>query len=113
MKNTKTTKGKVITFVIAAALVLSLGTASAFAAASASRVNPANLHESVAEDGTVMARIYVNMDENGDPIDLTDAELQEMYDLVQFRDENGNVIPPAPVGEGEKDGLIIISNYTP
>ena len=86
MKNTKTIKGKVITLIIVAALVLSIGTISAFAAASASRIDPARL--TITESG---ARIYNNMDEHG-AIDLTDAELQELYDLMKIRDENGNVI---------------------
>ena len=40
MKNTKTSKRKVISFIIAAALVLSLGTVGALAAANASQSNP-------------------------------------------------------------------------
>jgi hypothetical protein len=106
-------KRKIITLVVVAALVLSIGTFSAYAAASASRINPANLHESVDEDGNVVARIYVNVDENGEPIDLTDDELQEMIELMAFRDENGNIIPPAPVGESEKDGVIKITVVQP
>ena len=85
-------KRKIITLVVVAALVLSIGTISAYAAVNASRVNPANIHESVDEDGNVMARIYVNMDENGEPIDLTDEEWQEVEELMAFRDENGNII---------------------
>ena len=100
-------KRKIITLFVVAALVLSIGTASALAAANTSRIDPARL--TVTETGV---RIYNNMDENG-AIDLTEAELQELYDLMQFRDENGNIIPPEQVGEGEIDGLIIITNYTP
>ena len=97
MKNTKTTKGKVITLVAVAAFTLSIGAASAFAAANTSRVNPANFHESVAEDGTVLARIYVNKDENGMPVDLTDEEWQEVHEYTAPRDKNGNTIPPSEV----------------
>jgi catechol 2,3-dioxygenase-like lactoylglutathione lyase family enzyme len=91
MTNTRS-KRKIITLFVVSALIVSIGTVSAFAAASASRVNPANLHESVAEDGTPLARIYVNKDENGEPVDLTDEEWQEVYELMAFRDENGNII---------------------
>ena len=86
-------KKKVITLVVVAALVLSLGTVGALAAANASRVNPENIKEVVSDDGTVKLRMYVNLDENGVPVDLTDEELQEVYDLLQPRDENGNIIP--------------------
>ena len=79
-------KKKIITLVVVAALVLSIGTISAYAAVNASRIDPARL--TITESGV---RIYNNMDEHG-AIDLTDAELQELYDLMQARDENGNVI---------------------
>jgi hypothetical protein len=39
--------------------------------------------------------VYVNLDENGELINLTDEEQQEVNDLLAFRDENGNIIPSA------------------
>ena len=86
-------KRKLITLVVVAALVLSIGTVSAFAAANASRVKPENVVESYNDDGTVGLRMYVNLDENGVPVDLTEEEWQEVFDLLQPRDENGNIIP--------------------
>ena len=103
----KTKGSKLIVLAVCAALVLSLGTVGVLAAANTSRIDPARL--TVTESGV---RIYNNMDENG-AIDLTEAELQELYELMQARDENGNIIPPAPVGEGEKDGVITITVVQP
>jgi len=96
-------KKKIITLIVVAALVLSIGTVGVYAAVNASRINPDNLIES--ESGI---RIYVNLDENGVPIDLTDEELQELSELMAFRDENGNIIPPSDELVGEKDGVIEI-----
>jgi len=81
MSNTKSTKKRISTFTIAAVLVLSLGTAGALAATGASRVKAENIKEVLNDDGTVKFRMYVNLDENGVPVDLTDEERQEVYDM--------------------------------
>ena len=93
MKNTKVTSKKAITLIIAVALALSIGAVGAFAATNASRIEVERFM--VSESGV---SIYNNMDENG-AIDLTDIELQELYDLMQSRDENGNIIQPADGSE--------------
>jgi len=86
------TKKKVITLFVVAALVLSLGTVGAFAAVNASRVNPDNLKVVYNDDGSVKLKMYINVDENGVPVDLTDEEMLEMYDLMGcYIDENGFV----------------------
>lgn len=105
-------KKKVITLIVVAALVLSLGTVGALAAANASRVNPDNVKEVLNDDGIAKIRFYVNVDENGIPVDLTDEEWQEVHDLLASRDENGNIIPPSD-GErvGEKDGVIDVKIF--
>jgi len=85
------TKKKVITLFVVAALVLSLGTVGAFAAVNASRVNPENVREVLNDDGSTKLKLYVNLDENGVPVELTDEEWEEVYDLLGgARDENGN-----------------------
>ena len=93
-------KKKLITLIVVAALVLSIGTVGVYAAVNASRVNPENINEVTNDDGSVKFRFYVNLDENGVPVDLTDEEWQEVNDLLQPRDENGNVIIP-PIDGGE------------
>ena len=64
-----------------------------FATATVSRVKPENVVESYNDDGTVGLRMYVNLDENNVPVDLTEEEWQEVFNLLQPRDENGNIIP--------------------
>ena len=87
------TKRKAITLIVVAALVLSLGTVGVLAAVNASRVSPDNIHTAYDDDGNVRFKAFVYpLDENGEPIQLTDEETLEMYDLMGlYVDEDGFV----------------------
>ena len=105
---------KVITLFVAAALVLSLGTVGAFAAVNASRVNPDDIKVVYDDDGNVKLKMYVTpLDENGEPIQLTDEEQQEMYDLMGlYLDEDG-FVKVIGFDYGETDGQEVNISVVP
>jgi hypothetical protein len=84
----KTRVSRMIALAVCLMLALSIGVISAYAAAS--RINPANIITS--EQG---AKLYVNLDRNGVPVDLTAEEETELYEYMAPHDENGNIVPPA------------------